>query len=88
MKFLIKDIGRDEFLHLVDEEKKALSHQMVEIDTTAFDGAIPEPLLVAPKVVIEDTASFRSLEKIKCDSAETNWICGDWNQSFIGRFLY
>jgi sulfite reductase (ferredoxin) len=26
---------------LVDEEKKALSYQTVEIDTTAFDVAIP-----------------------------------------------
>jgi sulfite reductase (ferredoxin) len=63
MKFLIKDVGRDEFLKLVDEEKKALSHQTVEIDTTAFDGAIPTPLLEVPKVVIEDTAAFEAWKK-------------------------
>ncbi|WP_338407438.1 nitrite reductase [uncultured Flavobacterium sp.] len=63
MKFLIKDIGRDEFLRLVDEEKRALSYQTVEIDTTAFDGGIPAPLLVAPKVVIEDTAAFEAWKK-------------------------
>jgi sulfite reductase (ferredoxin) len=63
MKFLIKDMGRDEFLHLVDEEKKALSHQVVEIDTTAFDGSIPEPLLEVPKVVIEDAAAFETWKK-------------------------
>lgn len=63
MKFLIKDIGRDEFLKLVDEEKKALSHQTVEIDTTAFDGAIPAPLLEVPKVVIEDAAVFEAWKK-------------------------
>lgn len=63
MKFLIKDIGRDEFLRLVDEEKKALAHQIVEIDTTAFEGEIPAPLLVAPKVVIEDTVAFEAWKK-------------------------
>jgi sulfite reductase (ferredoxin) len=63
MKFLIKDLGRDEFLRLVEEEKKALSYQTVEIDTTAFDGEIPVPLLEAPKVVIEDTAAFEAWKK-------------------------
>jgi sulfite reductase (ferredoxin) len=63
MKFLIKDIGRDEFLQLVEEEKKALSYQTVEIDTTDFDAPIAEPLLVAPKVVIEDAAAFEAWKK-------------------------
>jgi len=63
MKFLIKDIGREEFLRLVDEEKKALSHQTVEIDTTAFEEEIQKPLLVAPKVMIEDTAAFEAWKK-------------------------
>ena len=63
MKFLIKDIGRDEFLKLVDEEKKALSHQTVEIDTTAFEAPIAEPLLIAPKVEIEATAAFETWKK-------------------------
>ncbi|EIA09693.1 HEPN domain-containing protein [Flavobacterium frigoris] len=60
MKFLIKDIGRDEFLRLVDEEKKALSYQSYEIDTTDFDGAIPATLLEVPKVTIEDSAAFEA----------------------------
>jgi len=63
MKFLIKDIGRDEFLRLVDEEKKALSYQTVEIDTTAFDGEIPAPLFEVPTVTIEDTAAFEAWKK-------------------------
>lgn len=63
MKFLIKDLGRDAFLKLVDEEKKALAYQTVEIDTTAFDAPIAAPLLVAPKVVIEDVAAFEAWKK-------------------------
>ena len=63
MKFLIKDIGRDEFLRLVDEEKKALSYQSYEIDTTDFDVTIPVTLLEVPKVTIEDTAAFEAWKK-------------------------
>ena len=63
MKFLIKEIGREEFLRLIDVEKKALSYQTVEIDTTAFDGEIPAPLLVAPKVAIDDIAAFEAWKK-------------------------
>jgi sulfite reductase (ferredoxin) len=63
LKFLVKELGRDEFLRLVEEEKKALSCQTFEIDTTAFETAIPEPLLIAPKVVIEDTAAFEAWKK-------------------------
>ncbi|MDX6190794.1 HEPN domain-containing protein [Flavobacterium sp. Fl-318] len=58
MKFLIKEMGRDVFLDLVEKEKKALAFQTYEIDTTAFDGPIPEPLLEVPQVAIEDTAAY------------------------------
>ncbi len=63
MKFLIKEIGRDEFLRLVEEEKKALSYQTVEIDTTAFEGPIPVPALEVPKVTIEDVTAFDAWKK-------------------------
>jgi sulfite reductase (ferredoxin) len=35
-----------------------LSYQIIEIDTTDFDVAIPETLLEVPKVTIEDTVAF------------------------------
>jgi len=63
LKFLIKEIGREEFLRLVEDEKKALAYQTVEIDTTDFEAPIAEPLLVAPKVVIEDAAAFEAWKK-------------------------
>ncbi|MBE0392632.1 Sulfite reductase [Flavobacterium sp. PL0002] len=63
MKFLIKDIGKEEFLRLVEEEKKALSYQSYEIDTTAFDGAIPAPLLEVPAVTIDDAAAYEAWKK-------------------------
>ncbi|RTY93519.1 HEPN domain-containing protein [Flavobacterium sp. GSN2] len=63
MKFLIKDLGRDEFLRLVDEEKKALPFHSYEIDTTAFEGPISEPLLAVPSVIIEDVEAFEAWKK-------------------------
>ncbi|MBA0884176.1 HEPN domain-containing protein [Flavobacterium undicola] len=63
LKFLIKDLGRDEFLRLVDEEKKALPFHSYEIDTTAFEGAITEPLLEVPTVSIQDVAAYEAWKK-------------------------
>jgi len=63
MKFLIKDLGREEFLRLVDEEKKALPFHSYEIDTTAFEGPITEPLLAVPAVAIDDVEAFEAWKK-------------------------
>lgn len=58
MKFLIKDIGKEAFLELVEKEKKAIAFETYEIDITGFDEAIPEPLLEVPKVTITDAAAY------------------------------
>jgi sulfite reductase (ferredoxin) len=47
----------------VDEEKKALSYKTFEIDTTAFEVEIPEPLLSSTKVSIDDKAAFDAWKK-------------------------
>lgn len=63
MKFLIKEMGKDAFLDLVEKEKKAIAFETYEIDTTAFDGPIPEPLLEVPQVTIEDTEAYEAWKK-------------------------
>ncbi|WJS96211.1 HEPN domain-containing protein [Flavobacterium johnsoniae] len=60
MKFLIKEMGKDVFLDLVEKEKKAIAFETYEIDTTAFDGPIPEPVLEVPQVTIEDTKAYEA----------------------------
>lgn len=60
MKFLIKEMGKDAFLDLVEQEKKAIAFETYEIDTTAFDGPITEPLLEVPQVTIEDTKAYEA----------------------------
>lgn len=63
MKFLIKEMGKDVFLDLVEKEKKAIAFETYEIDTTAFDGPIPEPVLEVPQVTIEDTEAYEAWKK-------------------------
>ncbi|MNE05857.1 Sulfite reductase [ferredoxin] [compost metagenome] len=63
MKFLIKEMGKDAFLDLVEKEKKAIAFETYEIDTTAFDGPITEPLLEVPQVTIEDTEAYEAWKK-------------------------
>lgn len=63
MKFLIKEMGKDVFLDLVEQEKKAIAFETYEIDTTAFDGPIPEPVLEVPQVTIEDTEAYEAWKK-------------------------
>ncbi|ERM80906.1 hypothetical protein P872_11040 [Rhodonellum psychrophilum GCM71 = DSM 17998] len=49
MKFLIKDIGTEAFLQLVQEEQKALPYKKYPIDTQAFEAAktLPNPEILA-----------------------------------------
>ncbi len=60
MKFLIKDLGKETFLELVEKEKKAIAFETYEFDLTGYDGVIPEPLLEVPKVTIEDTEAYEA----------------------------
>ncbi|MGM5468717.1 HEPN domain-containing protein [Flavobacteriaceae bacterium LMO-SS05] len=66
MKFLIKDIGLDQFIALIEEEKKALSLHDVEIDTSAFDKEVQIPEVPTPNVEIEenDFQTWKSLSVI------------------------
>ena len=60
MKFLIKEIGKDVFLDLVEKEKKAIAFETYEIDTNAFDGPITAPLLEVPQVTIDDATAYEA----------------------------
>ena len=58
LKFLIKDIGFNAFVKLVEEEQKALSVTSFPIDTTAFDAELDLSHVEIPSVTIEDTKAF------------------------------
>src|SRR5690606_37002448 len=59
MKFLIKDIGLDAFLELLDEEQKALSNQVVEINPEDFNTEIMLPEVELKAVQIEDETDYK-----------------------------
>ncbi|MFD1292238.1 HEPN domain-containing protein [Lutibacter holmesii] len=63
LKFLIKDIGFDAFVKLVEDEQKALSVTSFPIDTSNFDAAITIPSVEIPSVELEDQKAFESWKK-------------------------
>ncbi|MCF7559117.1 HEPN domain-containing protein [Sabulilitoribacter multivorans] len=57
MKFLIKDIGLEAFIKLVDEEQNAIELKSVPIDADAYE--VSKPVSVeAPQVEIKDEKAF------------------------------
>jgi len=58
LKFLIKDIGLDAFVKLVEEEQKALSVTSFPIDTTGIDQELDLSHVKIPSVKINDKKAF------------------------------
>ena len=58
LKFLVKEIGFDAFVKLVEEEQKAVSHKVYPIDVTEYTTEIVIPEVEIPSVEIEDEAAF------------------------------
>ena len=58
LKFLLKDIGLDAFVKLVEEEQNALSTKSFPIDTSKFDAEIVIPNVEVPSVEIEDKVAY------------------------------
>ncbi|WP_111708776.1 HEPN domain-containing protein [Lutibacter citreus] len=60
LKFLIKDIGFDAFVKLVEDEQKALSVKSFPIDATGFDEEINLSHVEIPTVKIEDQKTYNA----------------------------
>ncbi len=58
MKFLLKSVGLDGFLALVEAERKALAYQSYPIDTSKFEEEVVFETLEAPAVTIEDPDTY------------------------------
>lgn len=58
MKYLIKDLGLEKFLELVEIERKANKVQRLKIDTTKVGVAIPDHDNIAPQVEIADQKRY------------------------------
>jgi len=58
LKYVLKDIGMEAFLKLVEEESKALSNHVFPIDTSAYDQPLVLPEVEVPNVAIENQAAY------------------------------
>ena len=58
LKFLIKDIGLEDFKSLVDKEQNAIQHKTVEIDYNSYTPSKPVRAEV-PSVFVDDEADFK-----------------------------
>lgn len=60
LKFLINDIGLEEFIKLVDAEQNAIEFKTVEIDAENYSYSKPVTILTAPEVTIVDQKAFET----------------------------
>ncbi|CAM4235851.1 HEPN domain-containing protein [Gillisia limnaea] len=60
MKYLIKDIGKDAFMELVAQQKKALSKESVEFDLEAFEKEPSLQNVEIPSVEIKDKKEYET----------------------------
>ena len=58
MKFLVKKLGLEAFLDLVNEERKALKNQRVAIETDSFSPGTPAPERTPPTTTPVDAAAY------------------------------
>lgn len=63
LKFLVKDVGLDAFLDLVEQEKKALAYHQYSIDTTGFEEPISFEENEIPQVEIQDQLAYELWRK-------------------------
>ena len=63
LKFLLKDIGLDGFLELVEQERKALAYQTYPIDRADFEQEITFQNIELPEVKIYDQQEFELWKK-------------------------
>lgn len=60
MKYLVKDIGKDAFMELVEEHKSALSREKVVFDIETFEAAPPLQDVEVPSVEIQDLSEYQN----------------------------
>lgn len=84
MKFLIKKIGLEEFMRLVELEKGALSFQTYDIDTSSFGLRQPalhfEPEVTEPK----DATKFALWKKTNTFAQKQDGFCGVYIKVLLG----
>ncbi len=86
LKFLIKDIGFEAFIKLVEEEQKALSVTSFPIDTSKFDNTIELSNIEIPSVEIQDKNAFELWKKTNVIEQKQEGFCAIGIKVHLGDF--
>lgn len=86
MKFLVKDLGLNEFLALVEEEQKALAYHTYLIDTSEFDKAIEINPISVPTVNLKDKKGFDLWKEANVIKQKQNGFYAIGIKVFLGDF--
>ncbi|MBV1887689.1 MAG: HEPN domain-containing protein [Urechidicola sp.] len=60
LKFLLENIGLDQFVELIEKEQLALSLSKFNIDTSEFDIPISVPQIAVPKINLHDKTAYEN----------------------------
>ena len=74
MKYLIKDIGKEAFMELVQEQQTALSREAVNFDFEAFETELTLSEVRIPPVVIEDVKAYEEWKSTNVSAQKQNGL--------------
>ncbi len=83
MKFLIKKIGVEQLMKLIEEERKSLKYQVFEINEGLVTTTIPEKSTI-PTINIEDWAAFEDWKRTNVFRQKQNDFFGIWVRVTLG----
>ena len=86
MKFLVKELGLSQFLTLVEEEQKTLSHQTFPIDTNEFDKIIEINNIAIPTIEIKDQKAFNLWKEANVIKQKQDGLFAIGIKVFLGDF--
>ncbi len=86
MKFLLKNIGLEAFIALIDAEKLTLSSQSVTIDVSSFDDEIKVATIETPEVTIEDEKAYKTWKESNVIEQKQEGLFAIGIKVFLGDF--
>jgi len=86
LKFLVNDIGVEEFLRLVQEEQRALGHTAHETDTAAFEHPVNLPDVELEAIPISDREAFELWKKTNVFPQKQNGLFAVGIKVHLGDF--
>jgi sulfite reductase (ferredoxin) len=86
LKFLVKDLGLEGFLALVEQEKQALAYQSYPIDTSDFEQPIVFQENKVPDVRIDNQEAFELWKKTNVFAQKQAGLCAVGIKVHLGDF--